>query len=199
SDNTLIYGTTTYGATKISPSSIRFGGAGDILIGADDETKIEPVINFLNAAGLNASKSGDPAKDVWKKAIINAGINPLGALLCIPNGMIIQNEYSLELLRSLIAEAVIVAKAHGFDLDATEMQRSAFAVCEQTGTNECSMLQDIRAGRRTEIESITGEIIAAAKKYSIEAPFNSMAYLSIKALESGYLTHYEKSDNTQNS
>ncbi|MCL2026700.1 MAG: NAD(P)-binding domain-containing protein, partial [Leptospirales bacterium] len=40
SDNTLIYGTTTYGATKISPSSIRFGGAGDILIGADDETKI---------------------------------------------------------------------------------------------------------------------------------------------------------------
>ena len=186
-DNILIYGTTTFGATKTSLSNIRLGGTGDIVIGAADDAEIESAMKFLNAAGLNASKSGDPAKDVWKKAIINAGINPLGALLGIPNGMIIKNEYSLELLRSLIAEAVTAARAHGFNLDVTEMQRLTFAVCEQTAANECSMLQDIKAGRRTEIESITGEIVAAARKYNIKTPFNTGIYQLIKALESGYL------------
>ena len=185
--NILIYGTTTFGAAKVSPSVIRFGGTGNILIGASNDTEIESAVKFLNAAGLNASKSSDPAKDVWKKAIINAGINPLGAILGIPNGMIIKNEYSLELLRSLITEAVNAARARGFDFDAAEMQRSAFAVCEQTAVNECSMLQDVKAGRRTEIESITGEIIAAAKKHNIETPSNTGVYQLIKALESGYL------------
>jgi len=184
-NNILIYGTTTFGAARTSPASLRFGGAGNILIGSADDTEIEPAVKFLNAAGLNASKSGDPAKDVWKKAIINAGINPLGALLGIPNGMIIKNEYSLELLYTLVAEAVNVAGARGFDLDITEMRRSAFAVCEQTAVNECSMLQDIKASRRTEIDSITGEIIIAAKKHGIETHANTVIYQLIKALESG--------------
>ena len=186
-DNILIYGTTTFGAAKTSASGIRFGGAGNILIGAAGDAEIESAIKFLNAAGLAASKSNDPAKDVWKKAIINAGINPLGALLGIPNGMIVKNEYSLELMRTLIAEAVKAARAHGFDFDATNIQHAAFDICEQTAVNECSMLQDVKAKRRTEIESITGEIIAAAKKYNIETPANTGVYQLIKALESGYL------------
>ncbi|MCL1911711.1 MAG: 2-dehydropantoate 2-reductase [Leptospirales bacterium] len=186
-DNILIYGTTTFGAAKTSTSAIRFGGSGNILIGAAGGIEIEPAVNFLNAAGLSASKSGNPAKDVWKKAIINAAINPLGALLGIPNGMIIKNEYSAELMRTLTAEAVNSARANGFDFNITEMRHTAFDVCEQTAVNECSMLQDIRARRRTEIESITGKIIAAAKKYNIETPANTGVYQLIKALESGYL------------
>jgi 2-dehydropantoate 2-reductase len=138
---------------------------------------------------MPAAKSADPDTDVWKKAIVNAGINPLGALLNVPNGMIVKNEHSLALMRSIIAEAVTAANAHGLRLDASEMQLAAVAICEQTAANECSMLQDVKNKRRTEIESITGEIIAAAKKHNIETPSNTGVYQLIKALESGYLMH----------
>jgi 2-dehydropantoate 2-reductase len=186
-DYISIYGTTTSGASKADASTVYFGGSGEIQIGGASREETDRALDFLNSSGFVAHYTDDPDMAVWRKAIINAGINPLGALLDIPNGEIIRNEHSLRLQRAIVAEAVDVARSQGIMLEQGEMQRAAEEVCETTAANICSMLQDFRNRRHTEIESITGEIIAAGKNHSIKTPVNESMYHLIKARESYYL------------
>lgn len=185
-DNVLLYGTTTTGAAKTGPATVKLGGAGEISIGGSSEEEISAALNMFSSVGLKADKSADPDRVVWSKTIINAAINPIGALLGVPNGTLSNNEHSLLLMRSIVAEAVKVAKELNIVFDTEEMQQATIDVCHQTAINECSMLQDVNHKRRTEIESITGELIARAKKYNIDVPFNTAAYHLIKALEISY-------------
>ncbi len=186
-ENLLLYGTITAGATKTGPGSVKFGGAGNILIGGGTDEQLNSAIAVLKKAGFSADRTAKPYEAVWRKAVINAAINPLGALLKVPNGQLIKNEQTLLLMRLIISEAVDAAAASGLSLDKDEMEKEVTEICEKTGINECSMLQDVKAGRRTEIESITGEIISCAGKNGLPSGANRSVYLLIKALESTYL------------
>jgi 2-dehydropantoate 2-reductase len=124
---------------------------------------------------------------VWSKAIINAGINPLGAILAVPNGMIIADEFSAFIQDAIIREAVAAAVARGIPLDAEAMVAAARDVCVKTSANLCSMLQDIQARRRTEIDSINGSIIESGVRYGVPVPVNRTMYGLIRAKELQYL------------
>ena len=128
----------------------------------------------------------NPDLAVWKKAIINAGINPLGAILEVPNGEIVKNEYSTKVQEHIVGEAVKVASSLGLYFDLNEMIRTTRDVCEKTSANLCSMLQDRQAKRKTEIDNINGIIIEYGKKASIRIPYNDAVYCLVKALESLY-------------
>ncbi|MCK5264096.1 MAG: hypothetical protein KAR03_00685, partial [Candidatus Thorarchaeota archaeon] len=65
--------------------------------------------------------------------------------------------------------------------------RYTLGTAKATGDNINSMLQDIKAGKKTEIDSITGEIIRLGKELGIETPMNESVYALIKAIESKYL------------
>ncbi len=181
--NPLVYGTTTIGATKLSPANVRFGGTGSVIIGSDSPCHCSIVHSLLQGAGLSVTIAADPKRAIWEKAIINAAINPLGALLEVPNGELIKNTTTLDIMKNIIIEASSVAIAYGITLDAGKMFESTVIVCTNTQHNLCSMLQDIRAKRRTEIDSINGAIIHISKKYNIETPYNSTLYRLIKYKE----------------
>ena len=185
-DNILLYGTTTMGAAKIGLATVKLGGRGETHVGGSSEEDVTEAIEMLSSAGFKTTRSTSPDRAVWSKAIINAAINPLGALLGVPNGVLSKNEHSLVLMRAIVAEAVNVAAALGIIFDVEEMQQATVKVCNKTAINECSMLQDVKNRRRTEIESITGEIIDRAKKYKVRTPANVTAYHLMKALEISY-------------
>ena len=139
--------------------------------------------DILKKANLDVTVVDDPDIAVWKKAIINAGINPLGALLEIPNGGIISNAYSKRIQEQIVREAVNVALSIGITFNPDEMVELTRGVCEKTSKNLCSMLQDRQANRRTEIDSINGIIIEHGKRASITTPYNDTVYCLIKAME----------------
>jgi len=180
----IVYGSTTIGAAKSSLSTVVAGGSGIINIGGAESGNVQRIHHLLNSADLNSYTVDNPDYYLWHKAAINAGINPIAAILGISNGEIITNRYASELQENIIREAVQSASANDITMDFTEVLKTTREVCENTSANICSMLQDIRNGRQTEIESINGKIIDYAANKGIDLPFNKSLYLLIKSVES---------------
>ncbi len=179
----IVYGSTIIGATKVDENTVSHGGSDEVIIGGKNSDSVDKIKALLDLAGLAVTISYSPEEAVWKKAIINAGINPIGALLGIPNGKIIDNEYTRSIQEAVIREAVAVSAAHGLSLDPASLAKAAEDVCAKTAVNLCSMLQDVNARRKTEIDSINGSIVRYGEKYAIDVPVNRTLYGLIKARE----------------
>jgi 2-dehydropantoate 2-reductase len=198
-EDKIVYGSTTIGATKTDKNTVAYGGGLDITIGGKNKKSVEFILDILSKINLNVTINPNPDEAIWRKAIINAGINPIGALLEIPNGMIIRNEYASALMEGIIREAVRVASSLGIIFDPDDMVSVARNVCAKTAINLCSMFQDLKPKtpeakdcvsktkcdivKKTEIESINGIIIEYGKKNSIPTPYNEVIYKLIKAKE----------------
>lgn len=180
----IVFGATTVGASKSSHSTVISGGAGVINIGCSEQGHLQKVQHLLNSAGFSSYTSDDPDYILWHKAVINAGINPIAAILNIPNGRILSDKYTSELQEKIIREAVDAACASGIKLDYAEILNTTRDVCMKTYANICSMLQDLRNGRKTEIESINGKLIEYGESKGLSLPYNRSLYLLIKSMES---------------
>lgn len=180
----IVYGATTVGASKPSFSTVISGGSGIINIGCTDPGHLQKVLHLLNNAGFSSYTADDPDKILWHKAIINAGINPIAAILNIPNGGILEDIHASELQEKIIMEAADAAGANGIILDYNEILNTTRDVCGKTSSNICSMLQDLRNGRKTEIESINGKLIEYGESKNLPLPYNRSLYLLIKSKES---------------
>ena len=179
----IVYGSTTIGASKSSPVEVIAGGSGVINIGGDENGHVQRVHHLLNSAGLNSYTVDDPDYFLWHKAVINAGINPIAAILGISNGEILTNSYASTLQEKIVFEGVNSAAASNVKLDYTELLKTTRDVCEKTSANTCSMLQDLRNRRKTEIESINGKILEYAGIKNIDLPYIRSLYLLIKSRE----------------
>ncbi len=179
----IVYGTTTFGASKSSYSTVVAGGAGVVNIGGAEAGHVLKVHHLLNSVDLNSYTVDDPDLFLWNKAVINAGINPVAAILGITNGEILSNSFAALLMENILREAVNAASANCINMEFPAMLKATREVCEKTSTNRCSMLQDITNGRKTEIESINGTIIEAGKNKGLDMPCNSTIFLLIKSLE----------------
>lgn len=183
SENRIVLGTTTIGATKTGLSTVLLGGKGTITIGSSSAESIEKADNMFSMSGLQFTRIFNPQIAVWRKAVINAGINPIAALLNIKNGDILQIPYAMDLQKLVVAESVRAAKATGIQLDNDTMLNEVREICHKTSANKCSMLQDLENHRKTEIDSILGAIISKAALHEIELPVSNTLYLLIKSLE----------------
>jgi len=186
-DNTrIIYGSTSIGAAKKDPGTVIPGGMGDIIIGGGNPGSLKSTADILDSAGLKVTLTDSPDTVIWKKVIVNAGINPLGALLNVPNGSLVKDENTLALQERIITEAVQVARSLDIDISLPEMISITRDVCMKTGSNRCSMLQDITACRKTEIDSINGAIVGFGRDMGIPTPVNESLHLLIRAREGLY-------------
>ena len=80
-------------------------------------------------------------------------------------------------------EASIIAKSSGIDVDYEDLIYKLKSVIKSTEKNRCSMLQDIMNGKKTEIDSLCGEIVSRGESLGIPTPLNSMLYAIIKGIE----------------
>lgn len=117
----------------------------------------------------------DWEKLLVEKLIVNAVINPLTTLFNVPNKEILNNPHIYFLAEKLCREAALILQ-----LDYRTQLKRVKEIANQTGENSSSMLTDIKMGRQTEIEAISGYLI---RKSANEIPFTSFVYQSIKALE----------------
>ncbi|MHA1305475.1 MAG: ketopantoate reductase family protein [Candidatus Heimdallarchaeaceae archaeon] len=143
---------------------------------------------ILSRIGLETEISVDIQKDIWLKTIVNAAINPLGAITRLENGRIIQDEYLLGIIKSLIEEILKICSLIGVDISFSEAFRTVLTVAKTTASNKCSMLQDISRGLRTEIDYINGAIVSVGKKEGVQTPINSFIVDIIKRLETKELS-----------
>jgi len=180
----VLAGVTSSGATLLGPGRIRVAGVGAIALGSPtgDHHRAEAAAEVFRQAGLTAQVTSDVDAALWRKAIVNAAINPLGALTGRRNGQLLEHPPLRRLLGRVAQEAHRAALAAGLPLAGLDPVATVEEVCQATAANQCSMLQDVLAERQTEIEQINGEIVRRGKAAGAPAPLNEALVTLIKGV-----------------
>jgi len=173
-------GTTTAGATLLRPGLVRAGGEG--IISIERHPALGPVEEALKSAKFNVHLVEDAQSLIWGKLVINAAINPLTALLRVPNGQLLERPSARRMMNSLAYEAAQVASAEKINLPFTDPVAAAEEVARKTGANHSSMFQDVLRGAPTEIDAICGAVVEAAQKHHIHTPANWACWNLVRAL-----------------
>jgi 2-dehydropantoate 2-reductase len=166
----IAQGVTTMGATLEAPGSVRAGGEG--LTHIAHHPRIEGWAELFMQAGIKIDVTENVEELVWGKLAINAGINPLTALLEVPNGELIESDAATTLMHAAAQEAANVADALDIGLPFTNPARAVEEVARATAANISSMLQDIRRGAPTEIDAISGAIWKEGERLGVSVPIS---------------------------
>jgi 2-dehydropantoate 2-reductase len=163
-------GVTTTGATLLGPGHVRAGGTGPTHLGR--HARLEPLADLLRQAGFTIEFADDLQALLWGKLAINAGINPLTAILRVPNGVLNELPDAKILMQAAAVETSAVAAALGVSLPNEDVEAAVVDVAFRTAKNHSSMLQDILRGAPTEIDAISGAVARRAEALGISAPVN---------------------------
>jgi 2-dehydropantoate 2-reductase len=175
-------GIAVLGAYMVAPGVVRQCG-GEIRIQLEDHPRIAPAVGLFRGAGFDVQVVADLASLQWGKLVVNAALNPLGALLRETNEVFAERESARAVFLAVIRESAAVAAAAGIALPYADPESYALGVMRATAGNRCSMLQDVENRRPTEIDSINGAVVRAAEKAGVPAPWNAMLVKLIKAKE----------------
>ena len=148
--------------------------------GRPPDAVVREVAAMFTGAGLPAEAAADMTPLVWGKLIINAGINPVAALAGVRNGQAAARPTLRALAASIADEGEAVARAEGVALPYRRAAAAVLEAARQSAENRCSMLQDLDAGRTTEIDYLNGAIVRLAQRHGIPAPANRAATALIK-------------------
>ena len=180
--NRVALGVTTTGATLLGPGLVREGGEG--IISIERHPVLGPVEEALRSANFNVNLVEDAQSLVWGKLVINAAINPLTAILRVPNGKLLELPSVREMMKALATETAQVAEVEKVKLPFPDPVAAAEGVARRTAANHSSMLQDVLRGAPTEIDAICGAVVKVGEKHNIETPINWACWKLIKALTS---------------
>lgn len=182
----LLAGVTFLGATRPADGEVVFAGSGATVIGAPAGSQVSPeeaaqVAGVFQRAGLPCQVRPDIEAALWEKLVVNVGINPLTAILRVPNGALPGLPEAWELAVAAAQEATAVAALSGLRLNLDPPARLR-EVCIATANNRSSMLQDVLAGRTTEIDALNAQVSLRGRALGAATPVNDLLTRLIRAL-----------------
>ncbi len=185
----VIGGITAHSGMPVGMNEVRYvGGLGPLLvIGPYDGVRrpgFEGLVAALLGAGLDVHAVDDINGVIWKKLIANVATNCVAALTGLTGGQAVHHGPTVHLIQGLAGELAEVARAKG--IECPELQDpGAFALKAFSGTrdNKVSMLQDVEAGRPTEIGNLNEVIVAEGARLGIPTPFNQAVSWLVRGVE----------------
>ncbi|HDI42371.1 MAG TPA: 2-dehydropantoate 2-reductase [Candidatus Bathyarchaeota archaeon] len=182
----VVAGATTHGSTLVGPGEVFHAGKGLTYIGeltGEITERVKRIAETFNRAGIETHISQNIQGIIWKKILINVGINAITAITGLRNGEILLVPEVKEIVRKAVLEAAEVAKAAGITVEMEDPVAEVYKVAELTAKNKSSMLQDVERGRRTEIDAINGAIVRIGKQYGVDTPVNETLVAAVKGIE----------------
>lgn len=174
-------GVTTVGARMIEPGYVQHTGAGTVMIGS--HPKLGDLGDLLSKSGFQVEIIANPEVVLWGKLVINAAINPLTALLRVPNGELLNRPTARQVLAEAAQEASSVVAQQGISLPYTDAVAAVEGIAQNTAQNISSMLQDVLRGTPTEIDAINGAIVQTGEKLGVPTPVNRTLWRLVKGLD----------------
>lgn len=192
----IIIASTTEGANKAENNRLNHAAEGTTTLGyfnrVSQNNTISPLQKQLISAGFNCIISQDIKHILWKKLVINCGINPYSAIINCPNGQILEHDFFQANLTQLTQELSLAAKISGVELSAKVCRDHIISVATATSNNISSMLQDVRHGRKTEIDYMNGYIYQLGVEHHQEFTINKQLMEQVKGLGVSLPAHKEK-------
>jgi 2-dehydropantoate 2-reductase len=182
----VLLGVIEHGVKKLNDTSVSWTGVGMTKIADYDISKKASDSYFIMKwkdnldTGFRVELSPDFHNMMTEKLLVNAIINPLTALYRVKNGELLANSFYQETMRIVFDEISFLISDKMHD----GMWNHITNICKRTAGNWSSMEQDVREGRQTEIDAISGYIIKMAAKQGKEVPVTEFIYQAVKGLES---------------
>ena len=152
-----------------------------------DLSPMVPLAEAICRGGIPAEVVTDVGKDLWAKMLYNCALNPLGAIFGVPYGVLGEDASSRELMEEVIGETFSVMEASGYETHwpAPEEYIAVFyeKLLPPTAGHESSTLQDIRAGKPTEIDALSGAVVRLGEEAGVPTPTNWALYKMVKFME----------------
>lgn len=155
---------------SVGDNAVRFKPVAVCPVGIEkgDDATLRSIVDQLSTAHFTFKTEEKIHEITWKKAITNSVFNSVCPLLETDNGIFHRNEAALEIARTVIAECIAVARTQGISLTASEVEESLLKISRLSDGQFISTLQDIRAKRKTEIDTLNFEMVRMAG--NIEVP-----------------------------
>lgn len=181
----IIIGTTQHNASVAGFGVTKHGGSGMTHMGCvtGDVNRLQKFADAFTECGLDADVSDGVQKMIWNKMFTNVSASALTGTLQVPLGFISADENAWKLCCQLIREAVDVAAALGMDFDYDEKVAEVKAVCDKSPNGLTSIYADLRDGRRSEVDTISGSIVRAGVKAGVPTPSHRFLVGLIHAME----------------
>jgi 2-dehydropantoate 2-reductase len=188
----VIRGTTFPAGKLVGPGRVQWDVKGDTTLGPFEPRpapldEIERLADACTRAGMPTTAVPDARGPQWRKVIFNAATNPIGALTGLTHGRVCEDEGLRRLVTGLVDEGKAVAGAQGITLDADpEALIDHAARPEVAYDHKASMLQDVEARRRTEIDYLNGGIVRFGAEHSVPTPLNTAIWALVRGLEASW-------------
>jgi len=185
SPDNVVFGTTQHNSAVLSPGVIRHGGSGHSYVGRLNGKLdgLNELAANLTSCGLEASASSSVNHMVWQKLFTNVSASALTGVLQETLGFIYEDKNAWEMCSRLIHEAVMVAKADGEDFDESAELEKVRKVCVSSPSGITSICADMRNGRKTEVDTISGSVVKKAHRLGVSVPSHEMVVNLIHAME----------------
>jgi 2-dehydropantoate 2-reductase len=192
----VIRGTTFPAGRVVEPGVVHQDTGGDTTIGPFEPkpasmAEVQDLARLLTDAGMPTTGLPDARGAQWRKVIFNAATNPVGALTGLAHGQACDVPELRALMRSLVAEGRAVCEAQGIELDADPDALIDHAR-EVAYHHKASMLQDVEAGRRTEVDWLNGGIVHFGRKHGLQTPGHEAIASLIHGLEASRLGAFKE-------
>ncbi|AKH42186.1 2-dehydropantoate 2-reductase [Altererythrobacter atlanticus] len=189
-ESRVLVGASTLPSDLVGPGRVRSHGEGGSKLYpafGGDPAFAGRVAQLLTDGGLPAALDPEIHSAIWSKAIFNAAMNPLCALTLRTPGFLGAHEESRSMIHAVVEEGVATARASGVNIESKPIHDLTQISMTDHANHEASMLQDVKAHRRTEIDAINGAIVAAARKAGVPVPV-TQTLCNLVRLEDAKLT-----------
>ncbi len=149
--------------------------------------RVRKLQSLFDRAGILYETPDDMIRVLWWKFMINVGINQVSAILGASYGVFQRSQEARDLMESAMREVMAIAKAAKVNLFEKDVEDWYAFLSRLSPDGKTSMVQDVEARRKTEVEMFAGKVIELGNRYGIETPVNMTLFRFIKAMEKEYL------------
>lgn len=150
------------------------------------DKKVEALVEIVRKAGISVQATDNIKGALWAKTIYNCALNPLGAVMGVPYGEL-ADLHAWNIIREIVKEAFAVTGKSGVQLPWATAEEYLIYLKEvqlpSTAAHHSSMYQDIKAGRKTEIDFLNGAVVSGAENLGLQAPYNAFVSEEIRFME----------------
>lgn len=168
-------------------NSMSYTNQGKLFFGEADNRilsdRVKNVQKLFDRAGIIYETPEDMIRILWWKFMINVGINQTSAVLRAPYGIFQTSQEAKELMDSAMREVTAVAAAAKINITDEDITNWYGFLSQLSPVGKTSMLQDVEAKRKTEVEMFAGKMIELGHSFGIPTPVNEMLYRIIKVIE----------------
>ncbi|MEN6318871.1 MAG: ketopantoate reductase family protein [Syntrophaceae bacterium] len=170
---------------------VKYTTQGKLFFGEAQNTipaeRVARVQALFEKAGIIYETPPDMIRILWWKFLVNVGINQASVLLRAPYSVFQTSREARDLMESAMQEVLVLSEKVGVNLSEEDIGKFNSVLHSLSPQGKTSMLQDIEAGRKTEVEMFAGKVIELGKKFDVPTPINQKLFDSIKKIEAEYV------------